>query len=44
MSYDPRQAYNDRKTSAAKAGDARRAQSQFKDSIGGDSSNYRHDN
>jgi hypothetical protein len=40
MSYDPRQAYYDRMTPAAKAGQARISQSQFADSIGGDASNY----
>jgi len=37
--YDPRQAYNDRKTPAAKAADKRRAQSSHPHQ-GGHDSNY----
>ena len=37
--YDPRQAYNDRKTKAAKAGDKRRAQSSHPN-VGGNDNNY----
>lgn len=39
--YDPRQAYYERMTPAAKAGLSRRKNHQFSDSIGGCSSNYR---
>jgi hypothetical protein len=39
--YDPKQAHQDRKTPAAKSREARIAGSQFADSHGGDSSNYR---
>ncbi len=40
MSYDPRQAFNDRKTTSAKKGDARKA-SSGQSNIGGNDSNYR---
>ena len=40
MSYDPRQAYNERKTPAAKAADRRAAQSS-QPHQGGHDSNYR---
>ena len=40
MSYDPREAYYNRMTPAAKRGMARTSQSMFADTLGGDSSNY----
>ncbi len=39
--YDPKQAYFDRMTPAARSRQARISQSQYRDSYGGDSSNYR---